>query len=291
MPTPRTSRKAVASLVLIALCLLLPASPVAALAFPVGVTGLVLGFIGLGDIRRSEGRLQGRRLAVAAILSYGVLFCTGLLWAPCSQVREAQRRMKCANRLKTLASAMHEYNEDHGTLPPHAIYDGEGRPLLSWRVLLLPYLGEAELYEAFRLDEPWDGPHNAALLARRPEVFAAPGYWPGDGPHGTFFQVFVGPGAAFEGRKGMKLSDDFPDGLSNTILIAEAGEAVPWTAPADLPYAPDKPLPKLGGLRLREAMFMVALADGSVREIRVTNEETIRAAITRNGDDRPGRDW
>ena len=60
MPTPRTSRKAVASLVLIALCLLLPATPVAALAFPVGVTGLVLGFIGLGDIRRSEGRLQGR---------------------------------------------------------------------------------------------------------------------------------------------------------------------------------------------------------------------------------------
>ena len=65
-------------------------------------------------------------------------------------------------------------------------------------------------------------------------------------PHTTFYQVFVGKGAAFEGTRGLKLAEDFPDGTSNTILIVEAGEAVPWTKPDDLPYAADRPLPGPG---------------------------------------------
>ena len=291
MAAPTTSRKAMAGLALTALACIFAFTDLTALFLPVAVAGLVLAFVALGDIRLSEGRLGGRRLAIAAILSQATLFFAAFVLAPCSYVMEATRRSRCHSHLKTLASAMHEYHDDHGTLPPHAIYSEDGTPLLSWRVLLLPYLDEGELYEEFRLDEPWDGPHNARLLARRPTAYAAPGVWPGGGPRGTFYQVFIGEGAAFEGRKGLRLPQDFPDGLSNTILIVEAGEAVPWTKPEDLPYAADRPLPELGGLRLRGG-FLAALADGSIRSIsKRISEETLRAAITRNGNDTLGPDW
>ena len=95
--------------------------------------------------------------------------------------------------------------------------------------------------------------------------------------------MFVGKGAAFEGRKGLSLGNDFPDGTSTTLMIVEAGEAVPWTKPADLPYARDEPLPRLGGLRLRETI-MAAFADGTVRPLwRGESEATLRGLITRNG--------
>jgi hypothetical protein len=286
------SREAVAGLALAALFVGLTATPLAYLALPVGLAGMFLALFALGDIRLSGGRLGGRWLAVAALLAYAALFSTALFWAPCSPVVDASRRMKCHNSLKTLASAMLDYRKEHGTLPPHAVYSPGGTPLLSWRVLLLPYLGEGDLFDEFRLDEAWDGPHNARLLAGRPAVYAAPDWWPPGGRHGTFYQVFVGRGAAFEGRKGMRFPDDFPDGPSQTILIVETGEAVPWTKPEDLPYDPELPLPKLGGLRLGRGVFMAGTADGTVRSVGGNiSEATLRAAITRNGGESLGPDW
>jgi hypothetical protein len=109
-------------------------------------------------------------------------------------------------------------------------------------------------------------------------------------PHTTFYQVFVGKGTAFEGPKGLRLDKDFPDGTSDTFLIVEAGSAVPWTKPEELTYDPDGPLPRLGGLF--KDTFRAALVDTFVRSIsRKTAEETLRAAITRNGGDSLGPDW
>jgi hypothetical protein len=285
------SRKAAAGLALTAVSVGLTATPLAGLAGPVGLAGLLLALFGLRDIRLSGGRLGGLWLAVAAVLALAS-FPTALLFSPCSPVAEASRRTKCRDRLKALASAMLDYREEHGTLPPHAVYSRDGTPLLSWRVLLLPYLGEGDLFDEFRLDEPWDGPHNARLLARRPAAYAAPGWWPPGGPHGTLYQVFVGRGAAFEGRTGMRWPQDFPDGTSNTILVVEAGEAVPWTKPEDLPYDPDLPLPKLGGLRFGRGVFTAGMADGFVFSVgKNVSEETLRAAITRNGGEALGPDW
>jgi hypothetical protein len=189
-----------------------------------------------------------------------------------------------------MAVAMHNYDSANGGLPPHAVYSKDGKPLLSWRVLLLPYIEQDTLFKQFRLDEPWDSPHNLQLLPKMPKIYA-----PFDGssppaPHTTFYQVFFGKGAAFEGSKGLRLAEDFPDGTSNTVLIIEAGEAVPWTKPEDLPYSPDEPLPRLGGLF--RGTIRAALADGSIRQInRETSESTLRAAITRNGGDDLGPAW
>jgi hypothetical protein len=201
--------------------------------------------------------------------------------AAIQKVRESAARAQDANNLKQLAVAMHNYASTNADrFPPVAVFDKDGKALLSWRVLLLPYVEGDELYKEFRLNEAWDSPHNKKLLAKMPKVFAAPaGKAP---PHSTFYQVLVGPGAAFEGKRGLSLRTDFTDGTSNTFLVAEAATAVPWTKPEDLPYDPGKPLPKLGGVF--GGGFNVALADGAVRFFaKAPKEKTLRAYITRNG--------
>jgi len=106
----------------------------------------------------------------------------------------------------------------------------------------------------------------------------------------TICHVFVGKGTAFEGPRGLRLTDDFPDGTSNTLVIVEAGKPVPWTKPEELTYDPLAPLPELIGVYLDR--FRVALADASTRTVRVDmSEKTLRAAITRNGGDKLGVDW
>jgi hypothetical protein len=192
---------------------------------------------------------------------------------------EAGGRERCARSLSRLARAMLDFHDAHGRFPPAAVTDGAGPPLLSWRVLLLPHLGESELYGQFRLDEPWDGGHNRRLLARMPAVFS-PSRRREHPPGSTVFQVFAGPGTVFDG--GVVRLRDVTDGTARTLLIAEASEAAPWTRPVDLPFAADKPLPPLGGL-FPEG-FHVALADGTVRFLpRGFPEERLRAVITRGG--------
>jgi hypothetical protein len=190
-----------------------------------------------------------------------------------------------ASNLKQLALACNLYHHEQGSFPPSAVYSPDGKPLLSWRVLVLPQLGYHDLYRAFRLDEPWDSPHNLQLLDKMPQEFAAPYETPS---HVTPYQVFVGPGAAFEAAKGLKLAD-FTDGPEETILIIEA-PPVPWTKPQDLAYVPGHPLPKIGGLRDR--LICAAMADGSVQVFPIEiSEATLQALITRNAGDKPGSDW
>jgi prepilin-type processing-associated H-X9-DG protein len=187
------------------------------------------------------------------------------------------------NSLKNIGLAMHNYHDVYGHFPAAASYDKQGRPLLSWRVHILPYLEQEELYKQFHLDEPWDSEHNKKLLAKMPRVYAAPPPGGAKERFTTLYQVFTGKGAIFEGKKGLtikQISD--ADGTANTILVAEASEAVPWTKPQDLPSDPDKPLPKLGA-PLADG-FNLLFADGSVRYIRkTTKEKTLRALITWNG--------
>jgi hypothetical protein len=171
------------------------------------------------------------------------------------------------------------------------VYGEDGTPLYSWRVLVLPYLEQGELYREFHLDEPWDSPHNRALLPRMPSSYAPPSgkAWRVP-PHHTVCHVLVGKGAAFEGREGLRLPTDFSDGVSNTLLLVEAGQPVPWTKPEDLSYDPDGPLPDLRGLF--HDGFRACLADCSLHFVRKgTSESVLRAAITRNGGEALPPDW
>ncbi len=236
--------------------------------------------------------------------------------------------------LRQLALAMHNYADTYGMFPLAATADKNGKALLSWRVALLPYLEENGLYRQFKLDEPWDSPHNKKLLSKMPAVFTPPGVKTRQ-PYSTFYQVFVSaapggggggaganvppggggasgapggsapmsggaggapggsapmaggaPGgnwatAVFVKGRAVRFPAHITDGTSNTILIVEAGNAVPWTKPEDLHYAADEPLPELGGLF--HDVIQTAFADGAVHILtKKYDEATLRRAITCN---------
>jgi prepilin-type processing-associated H-X9-DG protein len=174
---------------------------------------------------------------------------------------------------------------------PAGYVDGDGRPLLSWRVALLPLLGQEELFRQFRLSEPWDGPNNKKLLARMPDVYRPV---KGQAPEGhTYYRAFVGEQAVFPPRRdpGVRSGPGVPfaawgpriiDGTSYTFLVVEAGEPVPWTKPDELPYDPQRPLPRLGGPFGGD--FNALFADGSVHLIpRTAPERLVRALVTPAG--------
>jgi hypothetical protein len=199
--------------------------------------------------------------------------------AALQKTREAAARAQCANNLKQIGIAMHNYLDNTKTFPAQAVFSKDGKPLLSWRVLLLPYIEQDALYKEFKLNEPWDSPHNKKLLEKMPKVYADP-LMKADKPYTTFYQGFVGPGAFFEGKNGIRIAD-ITDGTSNTVMVVEAATAVPWTKPDDLPFRPGAAVPKLGGTA---SVFMALFADGSVRTMsKSTSDKTLQAIITRNG--------
>lgn len=147
--------------------------------------------------------------------------------------------------LKYIAYAMEQYRQKHGHLLAHAVYGPDGKALYSWRVELLPFLEQESLYKEFRLDEPWDSPENLKLLPRMPSIYRSRCHEVREGNSETHIQVFVGPGAAFEGTRGLSLERDLPDS-DGTILVVETFEPVPWTKPVDIPFGPDQAFPTLG---------------------------------------------
>jgi hypothetical protein len=169
-------------------------------------------------------------------------------------------------RMRLLAAAMLDHADERGAFPAQCSYDKSGKPLLSWRVHLLPFLGEDALYKEFRLGEPWDSPHNRRLLARMPTVYA-PLFGEAKEPSSTHNQLFTGPYTPFPPGQahGPRLAS-FRDGLRNTLLLVEAADPVPWTKPIDLVVDPKKPLPRLGAAS--EAVFFGVMADGTLRRFR-----------------------
>jgi serine/threonine protein kinase len=214
------------------------------------------------------------------------------------KVEESARRMNSLNNIRQLSIGAHNMHSTFDRLPPNAIYDEKtGQPLLSWRVAYLPFMEEGELYKQFRLNEPWDSPHNIKLLDKMPKYLQVQG---SKAPAGhTHYQLVTGPGTMFDpgamkpgqpfGKVGMSFVDVI-DGTAYTILMIESAKAVPWTKPADFEVAPDRPLPALGGTF--EGGFCVGMADGRVYFVSdQVSEKTLRAAFTPRGSDPIGTDW
>lgn len=193
--------------------------------------------------------------------------------------RAGARRAQSVNNLKQLALAAHNYEAVNGHFPPAVVLGKDGKTPHSWRVALLPYIEQAELYNEYRFDEPWDGPHNKKLLDRMPALYAVPGS--GAEPTHAGYFTLTGKATLFPEGNGVKISE-ITDGTSNTIMFVEARREIPWTKPEDIPFDPEKALPELGGHI--EGGFEAALADGSVRVIGSGIEENLlKALITRAG--------
>jgi hypothetical protein len=210
-------------------------------------------------------------------------------------------KSKDANNLKQMLLAMSNYNDAMGSFPPAATSDANGKPLLSWRVAILPYVEQSSLYNLFKHNEPWDSPANKALLSQMPKLYQSPGRSK-DGDTVTYYRVFgalnppTSPRAPFVlpvaggGQPPPLRIANFTDGTTNTILIAEAEEGVPWTKPEVMIYNPKGPIPALS--YYFNGVTQVGMGDGSVRQIKKSiSEKTLRAAITMDGGEMLGPDF
>ena len=162
--------------------------------------------------------------------------------------------------LHQIVLAMRKYCDKEKTLPAAAKYGAQSQPLLSWRVLILPYLGQEALYQRFHLDEPWDSPENKPLAALMPGVYQPP---EGSTDDKTCYLVPVGLGTSFYEKAGLLLSQIVSPATTALVVEADADRATVWTRPEDLHYFPAQPSAGLGGTR--GGKFLAGMADGTAR--------------------------
>jgi hypothetical protein len=178
---------------------------------------------------------------------------------------ERRARMRQSGQLKRLGLAIHNYVNAHKSFPPaKEARDENGEPRLSWRVHILPFIGQADLYAEFRLDESWDSEHNRRLIERMPDIFS----WPGVPRGKTVVQAPMGDGTIFGGNRPVTFQD-ITDGTSNTAMLVYTApnRAVTWTAPEDFRFDPERPQEGLD--RDVQGLAIVGAADGSVRRVPV----------------------
>ena len=227
----------------------------------------------------------------AAVGFAGVGTLTALLLPAVGSAREAARRMASANNLKQIGLALRNYHNTYGEFPvgeSERIKYKDGKPLLSWRVHILPFMEQGPLYEKFHLDEPWDSPHNIQLADSvvpsymDPRANLRPGY--------TTYVAPQGPNTVLGSNRTIKFRD-IPDGESQVIAVLEVGslEAVHWSQPDTLEIDPEEAFQSVNP---DGDDFQVLLMDGSVHNfsIEVLFSDVIIRLIQRN-DGEPIPDW
>lgn len=137
---------------------------------------------------------------------------------------------QCRNNLQEIYLALQSYRTDAGCLPPRVVYDDQGQPLHSWRVLLLPYLGGDHIVERYRFDEPWNSAHNRQLADEMPSVFGCPAS-PEHHRFHTSYVAVVREDLTFDGQRAAP--DAQPDATA-LIVVEIAPSEVHWMAPDDL---------------------------------------------------------
>ena len=206
-----------------------------------------------------------------------------LLLPAVQSARSAARQAQSSNNLRQVGLALLNYETAWGTLPPAVVKDKDGKPLYSWRVLLLPYLEERELYDRFNKDESWDSPSNIALSAQIPHAFESM-----KEPGRCAIVGVVGPDCLLStGDKPTQIGN-CRDGLSNTIYaFSVEGWNGNWAAPVDLDSTSAQfilGIPPLVG-EARRDVVVAGLGDGSVIPLNGVTPEALRAMTTCNGDE------
>ena len=153
-----------------------------------------------------------------------------LLLPAVQAAREAARRMQCANHLKQIGLALHNYHAVHQTLPPIFTVDKDGNLLHSWRVLILPFMEQQTLYDQIRLDEPWDSEYNKQFHNRCPAVYQCPSQQDKSESGLCYYSVIMGKETAFFDEHSKNFAS-ISDGTSNTVCVVERKEPINWMDP------------------------------------------------------------
>jgi hypothetical protein len=175
--------------------------------------------------------LNSRYNLAVTFLVVGLL--VALVWPSMGDASGAAKRVKCINNMRQIAVAIDAYTIEHGHFPPPYLTDDAGKPMHSWRVLILPYLGETTLYERYDFNKAWDHPDNLRLGAAMPSVYRCPGDERYRSDDTTSYAAVVGDESVWP-PSGTRTVGEVTDGMSKTILIVELPDArMHWMAPAD----------------------------------------------------------
>jgi hypothetical protein len=225
---------------------------------------------------------SGGAYPLASTATIGVL--VALLLPAVQAARQAAQRSQSMNNLKQISLGLLNYDSANGALPAQAKLDKENKPLLSWRVLILPFIEQQALYNRFHLDEPWDSEHNKALIPLMPQLYIHPGSKLTAAEGKTHYLGVQGEKQMFSGKPTGRRLQEITDGTSNTITVVQADDdhAAIWTKPED--YEPGKNDPDAGLGGLAGDIFLAAFCDGSVRVIsKQVDQDVLRALFTING--------
>lgn len=229
-----------------------------------------------------QRNMKGAELSAAGGI---VFFVAWSSWLPAREAAHAMRQTQCRGHLKQIVMALHWYHDEYGSFPPAVVRDRSGRPMHSWRVLLLPYLEQQTLYNQYRFDEPWNGPNNQSLHRAIMRVYSCPAE--GANLTNTSFVLVTGPGTAFP-----------PDGCTSLALLAGGTREVPlvvelrnsgihWLEPRDLDvsaleqFARGEMGSAISGEKARGAN--AAMTDGSVEFLDAQRLEKIGGALRAGG--------
>jgi hypothetical protein len=201
-----------------------------------------------------------------------------------TKVRDTAEVNRSVNNLKQILLATHNYHDAYRHFPTVANFDKAGKPLLSWRVHLLPFVDQVKLYKEFHLDEPWDSEHNKKLIDKMPAVYRSTKNKELIQAGKTTYLAPVGEHMMFTGTDKTLSIRDVTDGTSNTILMVDVDDdhAVIWTKPDD--FKPDPKTPTAGLRKDPGKGYLIGIADGSVRPLPATIDPKIfHAMLTRDG--------
>jgi hypothetical protein len=224
-------------------------------------------------------------VVIIAILAL-VFVCGGggiaLLLPAVQAAREAARRAQSSNNLKQIGLAIHNYHDVYQQFPPAVVKDANGNPLYSGRVLLLPFMEQQSLFDAWAKDQSWDSPQNMALSQSVLKVFQDPSAGPRNVTGETDYLFVTGANTIFDPTfTGPMNMAQISDGTSNTIMVVEVQrQGINWAEPRDFDVASGPGLPAGN----HPGVNLVLFADGSVRTIsKNINPQQLQAAETRNG--------
>ena len=244
------------------------------------------------DSKESSGSMT----LVSVLVTVGVVvLLTALLIRATTSHPRGARRAQCMNHTKQIVLALHCYHDTHKTFPPAYTTDENGKPMHSWRVLILPFIEETGDWERYDYDQPWDSPHNLAVAETIPGFYQCPSS--SSSSTDTNYMVITGPGTLFEGTEAKTMRHMARDGISNTAIVVEVAESgVLWTQPIDVDieaFARGKVSPEdnlqTAGVSVAPSSYhpgiiVVGFADGRVDTVsEETDPKVLRAMATISG--------